>query len=73
MRGGEGGRWGAMEVVGAVTFTPPLPLPPPQVVGMSEHHAPTVDALLRLIDKGNAERMTGSTGANADSSRRCVR
>jgi kinesin family protein 2/24 len=40
-----------------------------QVVGMAEHHAPSVEALLRLIDKGNAERMTGSTGANADSSR----
>ena len=36
---------------------------------MAEHHAPSVEALLRLIDKGNAERMTGSTGANADSSR----
>jgi kinesin family member 2/24 len=39
------------------------------LTGVSEHLAPTVDALLKLIDKGNAERMTGSTGANADSSR----
>ena len=39
------------------------------VVGLSEQRVSGVEALLRLIDYGNSVRSTGSTGANADSSR----
>ncbi|KAA0176479.1 hypothetical protein FNF27_02175 [Cafeteria roenbergensis] len=39
------------------------------VKGLSEQAVSSVDALLRVIEHGNAARSTGSTGANADSSR----
>jgi kinesin family protein 2/24 len=39
------------------------------VVGLSEQRVSGVEALLKLIDYGNSVRSTGSTGANADSSR----
>ena len=39
------------------------------IVGLLEQRVSGVDALLRLIDHGNSVRSTGSTGANADSSR----
>lgn len=39
------------------------------VMGLSEQRVSGVEALLKLIDYGNSVRSTGSTGANADSSR----
>ena len=39
------------------------------VVGLSEQRVGGVEALLKLIDYGTSVRSTGSTGANADSSR----
>jgi kinesin family protein 2/24 len=39
------------------------------IVGVKEKEVSSVDELLALIDYGNTVRSTGSTGANADSSR----
>jgi len=39
------------------------------VKGLSEQAVSSVEAMLRVIEHGNAARSTGSTGANADSSR----
>jgi kinesin family protein 2/24 len=39
------------------------------VKGLSEQAVSSVEALMRVMDHGNAARSTGSTGANADSSR----
>lgn len=39
------------------------------IKGLSEKVCGSVEELLACIDDGNAERSTGSTGANADSSR----
>lgn len=40
-----------------------------QLVGLSEHRVESVQGLLALMGKGHAMRSTGSTGANATSSR----
>lgn len=39
------------------------------IVGLQEHPVDTVDELMNIIEYGNSVRATGSTGANADSSR----
>lgn len=39
------------------------------VVGLQEHHVTSVPLVEQLLEHGNAARSTGSTGANADSSR----
>jgi len=39
------------------------------VVGLQEHAIETVDDVDALMEHGDAARSTGSTGANADSSR----
>jgi kinesin family protein 2/24 len=39
------------------------------IVGLSEMEVDSVDALMTIIEYGNSIRATGSTGANADSSR----
>ena len=39
------------------------------IVGLKEKEVSSVEELLALIDYGNTVRSTGSTGANADSSR----
>lgn len=40
-----------------------------QFLGLSEHQVSSVEALLQLIEDGQRMRSTGSTAANADSSR----
>ncbi|XP_073109094.1 kinesin-like protein KIN-13B [Elaeis guineensis] len=39
------------------------------IVGLQEHRVSNVDAIGELIEKGNATRSTGTTGANEESSR----
>eukprot|EP00898_Chlorokybus_atmophyticus_P005219 jgi/Chlat1/5699/Chrsp38S05547 len=39
------------------------------IVGLQEHQVTDVDTVAQLIDYGNSARSTGSTGANAESSR----
>ncbi|XP_057969126.1 kinesin-like protein KIN-13B [Malania oleifera] len=39
------------------------------IVGVQEHRVSTVETIKELIEKGNASRSTGTTGANEESSR----
>jgi kinesin family protein 2/24 len=39
------------------------------IVGLQEYRVPDVQLVREYIDKGNASRSTGSTGANEESSR----
>lgn len=39
------------------------------IVGLQEHKVMDVEAIKELIEKGNAARSTGTTGANEESSR----
>lgn len=39
------------------------------IVGLQEHRVSSVETVRELIEKGNATRSTGTTGANEESSR----